>query len=138
MGDRVTIRDARPDELVSFGELVIAVYSGLEGFPSRSEQPQYYELPANVDRLARKPDARALVAVSLDEGVHANDRCRRSLIPTSTVASGRLRGWTGHLIGNRDRPEGVGSSSSADRTADLRPSSGVDKRRGPLIDRSGE
>lgn len=34
-----------------------------------------------------------------------------------------------------ERPLRVGSSSSADRTADVQPSSGVDKRRGPLIDR---
>lgn len=69
MGDRVVIRDARPDELAAFGELLVAVYSGLEGFPSRSEQPHYYALLANVGSLAQKPGAGVLVAVSPDEGL---------------------------------------------------------------------
>ena len=63
MGDRVTIRDARPGELASFGKLLVTVYSGLGGFPLRSEQPQYHELLDSVDRHVRQPDASALVTV---------------------------------------------------------------------------
>ena len=122
MGDRVTIRDARPDELASFGEALVTVNSGLEGFPSRSEQPQYHELLDNFDRHARKPDASALVAVALDEGVHADDRSRRSLIPISTVASGRLRWWTGRFI-RKSRTTGRGREAT-DLASNSSPESG--------------
>ena len=63
MNGRVPKRGARPGELASFGKLLVTVYSGLEGFPLRSEQPQNHERLASVDRHARQPDARALVAV---------------------------------------------------------------------------
>jgi GNAT superfamily N-acetyltransferase len=65
----VAIRDARRHERAAFGELLVTVYSSLEGFPSRSEQPRYYELLADVGSLAQKPGASVLVAVSPDERV---------------------------------------------------------------------
>jgi hypothetical protein len=58
------MRDAQLGELAPFGKLVVTVYSGLEGFPLRSEQPQYHELLASVDRHARRPDASALAAAA--------------------------------------------------------------------------
>lgn len=44
---------------------MVKVYSGLEGFPKESEQPNYYRMLANVGELTTKPDTDILVAVSL-------------------------------------------------------------------------
>jgi ribosomal protein S18 acetylase RimI-like enzyme len=60
----LTIRDARTDEFTAIGLLLVEVYSGLAGLPTPDEQPQYYELLANIGRLAEKPKARLLVAVA--------------------------------------------------------------------------
>lgn len=58
------IRDIRPDEHRTLGELMIAVYAQLEGFPSPSEQPRYYELLASIGDFAYRRGARVLVAAS--------------------------------------------------------------------------
>jgi ribosomal protein S18 acetylase RimI-like enzyme len=58
------IRDARADEFTAIGRLLVEVYSGLAGFPTPAEQPQYYELLSNIGRLTEKPQARLLVAVT--------------------------------------------------------------------------
>jgi Acetyltransferases len=63
----LTIRDLRPAEFDTLGELMVEVYSSLEGFPTPQEQPHYYELLANIGRFAEKPRARVLVAES-DQG----------------------------------------------------------------------
>lgn len=60
----LTIRDARPDEFTAIGRLLVEVYSGLAGFPTPAEQPQYYELLENIGRLTEKPQARLLVALT--------------------------------------------------------------------------
>ena len=60
----LTIRDARTDEFTAIGRLLVEVYSGLAGFPTPAEQPPYYELLENIGRLAAKPQARLLVAVT--------------------------------------------------------------------------
>lgn len=57
------IRDLRPAEFESLGRLMTDVYSKLEGFPTPTEQPHYYEMLANIGRLSEKPGARVLVAV---------------------------------------------------------------------------
>jgi GNAT superfamily N-acetyltransferase len=59
-----TIRDIRPDEHVALGQLMVRVYSSLEGFPTPLEQPSYYELLANIGQLAERPAVRVLVAVT--------------------------------------------------------------------------
>lgn len=64
MGTNLTIRDARPEEFTAIGRLLVEVYSGLAGFPTPAEQPQYYELLANIGRFTEKPQARLLVAVA--------------------------------------------------------------------------
>ena len=58
------IRDLHPFEFDALGRLMVDVYSKLEGFPTPAEQPQYYELLANIGRFTEKPDTRVLVAVS--------------------------------------------------------------------------
>ncbi|HEY9047669.1 MAG TPA: GNAT family N-acetyltransferase [Ohtaekwangia sp.] len=65
MIDNYIIRSATPDEFSLIGRLMVKVYSGLEGFPKESEQPNYYRMLANVGELTTKPDTDILVAVSL-------------------------------------------------------------------------
>jgi ribosomal protein S18 acetylase RimI-like enzyme len=64
MEPQLTIRDLRHEEFDTLGRLMVEVYSSLEGFPTPSEQPQYYEMLANVGRFTENPSARVLVAVS--------------------------------------------------------------------------
>lgn len=61
-----TIRNARPDEFVEIGQLMVQVYSQLEGFPKPNEQPAYYKMLANIGALTQKPGVELLVAVSQD------------------------------------------------------------------------
>ncbi len=60
------IRNARPEEFHRIGQLMVKVYSALEGFPKPHEQPAYYELLANVGHLATKPGVEIFVAVNGD------------------------------------------------------------------------
>lgn len=58
------IRPAARKEFGAIGSLMVQVYSQLEGFPSPQEQPQYYDMLANVGLLTERPGAQLLVAVS--------------------------------------------------------------------------
>lgn len=58
------IRNARPEEFIRIGELMVAVYSQLEGFPTAVEQPAYYEMLLNVGQLTHKENTELIVAVS--------------------------------------------------------------------------
>ena len=58
------IREAKPDEHLDIGQLMVHVYSQLPGFPSPHEQPAYYQLLANIGALTEKPMTKLLVAVS--------------------------------------------------------------------------
>ena len=64
MSGGLIVRDARPGEFEALGRLLVEVYSGLAGFPTPAEQPQYYELLANSGRFAERPHVRLLVAIS--------------------------------------------------------------------------
>ncbi len=57
------IRDARADEFEAVGQMMIAVYLGLEGFPRPESQPDYYQLLAHIGDQTAKPHARLLVAL---------------------------------------------------------------------------
>lgn len=59
-----TIRNAKPAEFEATGELMIQVYSQLEGFPKKTDQPDYYTMLANVGDFTHKAGAELLVAVS--------------------------------------------------------------------------
>jgi GNAT superfamily N-acetyltransferase len=61
------IREPRSDEYDRLGQLMVAVYAGLEGFPGKDQQPRYYEFLANVGRLTTRPGAKLLVAAIDDE-----------------------------------------------------------------------
>ncbi|ULQ54911.1 GNAT family N-acetyltransferase [Flavihumibacter rivuli] len=63
------VRNAMPDEFAEIGKLMIQVYSQLDGFPKETEQPQYYQMLANVGELTNKPSAELLVAVDAEERI---------------------------------------------------------------------
>ncbi|MBX7152345.1 GNAT family N-acetyltransferase [bacterium] len=58
------IRNARPEEFKTVGDLMVWVYSQLEGFPKQNEQPDYYKMLANIGELTKKPHTELIVAVS--------------------------------------------------------------------------
>jgi GNAT superfamily N-acetyltransferase len=57
------IRNADPSEFEEIGQLMVSVYSQLDGFPRESEQPDYFRALANVGAFTLKPEATLLVAV---------------------------------------------------------------------------
>jgi len=59
-----TIRKAKTSEFERIGELLIEVYSTLDGFPKKEEQPQYYEMLKNVGQLTQNKAIEIFVAVS--------------------------------------------------------------------------
>jgi len=59
----LTIREVRDEEAEALGRLMVAVYAGLEGFPTPEEQPAYYQMLARIADFREKPQARVLVAV---------------------------------------------------------------------------
>ena len=67
MGPPFTTRDVRRDEHAALGQLMVQVYSSLDGFPTPLEQPRYYELLANIGQFTERPGARVLVAVTPEE-----------------------------------------------------------------------
>ena len=63
------IRNALESEYGAIGELMVKVFSELEGFPSPAEQPEYYKMLANVGELIKKPGTEILVAVSDEQKI---------------------------------------------------------------------
>lgn len=59
-----TVRKANPEEFKAIGQLMVQVYSKLEGFPKESEQPNYYKMLKNVGDFTTKEATELLVAVS--------------------------------------------------------------------------
>jgi len=58
----VVITNALPNEYPEIGQLMVAVYSNLEGFPSRKEQPAYYEMLANIGEFAARESVELIIA----------------------------------------------------------------------------
>lgn len=63
------IRNAKPEEFTEIGNLMVEVYSQLEGFPKPSEQPNYYKMLANIGELTINPGTELLVAVSSENEI---------------------------------------------------------------------
>lgn len=63
------IRNAHPSEFEQIGQLMVSVYSSLEGFPNPDKQPKYYDMLTNIGEVTNKPKARLLVAASADNEV---------------------------------------------------------------------
>ncbi|MDD4970914.1 MAG: GNAT family N-acetyltransferase [Paludibacter sp.] len=57
---------AKATEFEQIGELMVRVYSDLEGFPTALEQPEYYKMLANIGEVTKKPETELLVAVSTE------------------------------------------------------------------------
>lgn len=58
------LRQSIPEEFSEIGELMVRVYSQLDGFPKKTEQPDYYKLLADVGRLTLNPETELIVAVA--------------------------------------------------------------------------
>ena len=110
------IREIRFSEYALLGELMIDVYSNLEGFPSPTNQPDYYEMLGNIGKFNERKDTQVLVALSPDLGlvgglVYFSDMARYGAggIATSEInASGfRLLG-----VDPAARGKGVGKALS--------------------------
>jgi GNAT superfamily N-acetyltransferase len=60
------IRNAHPTEFDELGKLMVEAYATLEGFPKPHEQPNYYNMLANIGEFASKPKTELLVAISAE------------------------------------------------------------------------
>jgi ribosomal protein S18 acetylase RimI-like enzyme len=60
----IDIREIKRSENQFLGELMVDVYSRLEGFPSPTEQPVYYKMLSNIGRLNEQDHTSVLVAES--------------------------------------------------------------------------
>ena len=58
------VRDATLNEFPEIGKLMVNVYSQLEGFPTKNEQPNYYKMLANIGSLTKNPKTKLLIAIS--------------------------------------------------------------------------
>ncbi len=66
---KFSIRNAKPGEFTEIGQLMVDVYSGLEGFPKADEQPSYYNTLRNIGKFTENPNTELLVAVSNDDSL---------------------------------------------------------------------
>ena len=69
MSAAFSIRLAQPKEYQAIGQLMVQVYSSLEGFPQPDEHPTYYHKLAHVGELAQKDGIDLLVAVNEDGAI---------------------------------------------------------------------
>lgn len=60
------IRGMLQEESEQLGQLMVEVYSNLDGFPTPSEQPGYYAMLANIGSFAEQKDTQVLVAISAE------------------------------------------------------------------------
>ena len=60
------IREILKDEYELLGKLMIDVYSSLDGFPTPTDQPGYYEMLGNIGSFNEEIDTNVLVAISTD------------------------------------------------------------------------
>ena len=64
MVNNIIIRQVKSSEAAELGQLMVEVYSNLEGFPSPDDQPDYYQMLSNIMVLAEKPDTKIFVATN--------------------------------------------------------------------------
>ena len=67
ISEKLIIRNANTDEFAAIGQLMVDVYSRLEGFPKQDEQPEYYNLLRNVGEFTKRPGTELLVAVNEED-----------------------------------------------------------------------
>jgi GNAT superfamily N-acetyltransferase len=66
MSTNLEIRRIQRDEYEKLGKLMIDIYSKLEGFPTRDEQPDYYKMLSNIGSLNEQKGTKVLVAISAE------------------------------------------------------------------------
>lgn len=64
---QMTIREVRREEFEPLGQLMVDVYSRLEGFPKPHEQPRYFEMLADIGMFSNRKNAKVLVALTPDD-----------------------------------------------------------------------
>jgi GNAT superfamily N-acetyltransferase len=62
--ENLDIREVKRSEQRLLGELMVEVYSNIEGFPTPAELPDYYEMLANIGSLNEEKDFKVLVAAT--------------------------------------------------------------------------
>ena len=62
--ENIIIREAKPGEFTKLGQLMIKVYSQLDGFPTMDEQPDYYKMLANVGDFTKNSETKLIIAAS--------------------------------------------------------------------------
>ena len=60
----IQIRDAQAHEFTNLGQLMVQVYTQLEGFPNPEDQPAYYQMLAQIGDFTNLPSTQLLVAFS--------------------------------------------------------------------------
>jgi len=60
------IREIKSEEYQMLGQLMIEIYSKLDGFPKPDEQPKYYEKLANIGSFNLQQKTQVLVALSAE------------------------------------------------------------------------
>lgn len=63
------VREANQNEFSEIGKLMVDVYSRLEGFPNKIEQPDYYRVLANVGNFTNNPATKLLIASSPNDTI---------------------------------------------------------------------
>lgn len=114
MTTTLEIREILRNEYKLLGQLMIDVYSNLDGFPTPNEQPGYYEMLSNIGSFNEEKDTKVLVAIS-SEGelvggvVYFADMARYGSGGTATAAKNasgiRLLG-----VNSKSRGAGVGKA----------------------------
>ena len=114
MTPTLEIREVLRNEYKLLGQLMIDVYSNLDGFPTPNEQPAYYEMLSNIGSFNEEKDTKVLVAIS-SEGelvggvVYFADMARYGSGGTATAAKNasgiRLLG-----VNSKSRGAGVGKA----------------------------
>ena len=64
---KFTVREASAEEHPVIGTLMVEVYSHLDGFPSPTDQPRYYEMLAKVGAITQNPHVHLLAVFSREQ-----------------------------------------------------------------------
>ena len=64
MNTSLEIREIQKHEYKVLGQLMVEVYSQLDGFPNPDDQPDYYEFLTNIGTLTEQESTEVLVALS--------------------------------------------------------------------------
>ena len=65
----ILIRNAKQTEYAEIGQLMVGVYSQLDGFPKETEQPDYYKMLTNVGELTNRPETEIIIAVTPNQNI---------------------------------------------------------------------